>query len=208
MNHPADPLPLLDALNAISTTLNQAEDVPRALETTLARLVELMGLETGWIFLHDSDAQDRHGGRGFVLAAHHNLPPALALDQLPVWHTGCDCQALCNKDRLTGAYNEVRCSRLRNAPGDRNGLKVHASAPLRAGDNILGILNVAAKDWESFSEEGLVLLANVGSQIGMALERARLFELLKERRIHEQAVLLESRYELGGFGVGQKLGSK
>ncbi|MCA9973282.1 MAG: SpoIIE family protein phosphatase [Anaerolineales bacterium] len=198
MNHPADPLPLLDALNAISTTLNQAEDVPRALETTLARLVELMGLETGWIFLHDPDAQDRHGGRGFVLAAHHNLPPALALDQLPVWHTGCDCQALCLKGQLTQAYNEVRCSRLAAATGERLGLAVHASAPLRARGQTLGILNVAAAAWDAFTPQTLALFQNVGHQLGAALERARLYDMLQERRIHEQNALLDLSRQLLG----------
>lgn len=186
----------LTTLNQIVESLNKADNISHALDFALTRLIELMELETGWIFLKDPDAQTRWAGRGYVLAAHHNLPPALGINRARAWKGTCDCQALCNKDRLTGAYNEVRCSRLRNAPGDRKGLMVHASAPLRSGNNVLGILNVAAKDWESFSEEGLVLLANVGSQIGIALERARLFELLKERRVHEQAVLLELSNQL------------
>ena len=68
---------------------------------------------------------------------------------------------------------------------------MHASTPLRSGDQILGILNVAGPDWTHFSAEALALLTNVGSQMGITLERARLFDLVKERRIHEQAALLD-----------------
>ena len=90
----------------------------------------------------------------------------------------------------------MRCQRLQSAPGERWGLAVHASAPLRAGNRILGILNVAAPDWSSFSSEALSLLANVGGQMGVALERAQLYDLLHERRLYEQATLLRLSNQL------------
>ncbi len=183
-------------LNQIVESLNRAVDVRQALDFALERLIDLMGLQTGWIFLKDEEAQNRWAGKGYVLAAHHNLPEAMGVNRARAWKGDCDCQALCAKGKLEAAYNEVACSRLRNAPGNRNNLNMHASAPLRSGDAILGILNVAGPDWEAFSEEALVLLANVGSQIGIALERARLFELLKEQRIYEQSVLLDLSNQL------------
>jgi GAF domain-containing protein len=75
-------------------------------------------------------------------------------------------------------------------------LNVHASAPLRAGDRTVGILNVAAPDWEAFNPRSLALLANVGDQIGVALERARLYDLVQEQRFHEQAALLDLSQQL------------
>jgi sigma-B regulation protein RsbU (phosphoserine phosphatase) len=196
MSTESDLIQNLTTLNQIAQTLNQAVDVRSALNATLAQLVELMELETGWIFLIGPMAQERWGGEGYVLVAHHNLPPAIALDNVDLWTGGCECQDLCDKGRLSGAYNEVRCSRLESASGDRRGLTVHASTPLRSGDRTLGILNVAATDWSSFSPQALALLTNVGSQMGIALERARLFDLLRERRIHEQAALLDFSNQL------------
>jgi serine phosphatase RsbU (regulator of sigma subunit) len=195
----------LNALNKIAQTLNQAVDIRSALNAALEQLVELMGLETGWILLVDPTAQERWWGEGYVLVAHHNLPPALAPDNEDAWMGDCECQDLCNTRRLTGAYNEVRCSRLASVSGDQRGLTVHASAPLRSGDLALGILNVAGPDWPSFSPQALALLSNVGSQMGIALERARLFDLLQDRRIHEQTALLNlskqllSRLDLQGL---------
>jgi serine phosphatase RsbU (regulator of sigma subunit) len=186
----------LTTLNHIAETLNQAVDVRSVLDETLADLVRVMGLESGWIFLKDAEAQDRWWGNGYVLGAHHNLPPALSLENGNAWEGGCTCQRLCSEQCLTQAYNVVECSRLADVPGDRRGLAVHASAPLRVGDHSLGILNVAAPEWASFSPESLSILTNVGSQMGVALERARLYDLLKERRIHEQAALLELSQQL------------
>jgi sigma-B regulation protein RsbU (phosphoserine phosphatase) len=188
----------LTTLNKIAETLNQAVDVRNALESTLVRLLELMGLETGWIFLVDPSSQNRWFGKGYSLVAHHNLPPAMALGKPRPWKGNCDCQSFCQKGNLTGAYNEVRCSRLLNAPGDRRGLIMHASVPLRSGDHVLGIMNVAGPDWTHFSAEALALLTNVGNQMGIALERARLFDLLREQRVHEQAALLDLSNRLLG----------
>jgi serine phosphatase RsbU (regulator of sigma subunit) len=186
----------LTTLNQIVETLNRAVDVRSVLDTALAQLVELMGLETGWIFLRDPAAGERRQGTGYLLAAHHNLPPALALDNPDVWEGGCECQSQCDQCDLAEAYNQVRCSRLTGASGDRRGLAVHASVPLHSGDRFLGILNVAGPDWASFKPQALALLTNVGSQMGVALERARLFDLLQERRIQEQAALLDLSNQL------------
>jgi serine phosphatase RsbU (regulator of sigma subunit) len=181
----------LNTLNQIATILNQAVDVRSALNETLPRLINLMGLETGWVFVHDESDESKWCGRNYTLAAHHNLPPAMNPENPDAWYKGCDCQGLCNKGQLEKAYNEVRCSRLASVSGDRQGLTVHASAPLCSGDRVLGILNVAAPDWSAFSPRSLALLTNVGNQMGVALERARLFEMVREQRVLEQAALLK-----------------
>jgi len=126
---PRTDLDNLSTLNRIVETLNRAVDVRGVLDTALAQLVKLMGLETGWIFLKDPMASERQWGEGYLLAAHHNLPPALALDNPDAWQGGCECQGLCDAGGLTEACNQVRCSRLAHAAGDRRGLAVHASAP-------------------------------------------------------------------------------
>ena len=186
----------LRTLNQIAETLNGSVDVRSTLASALTQLVDLMALDTAWVFLSDQAAQDRWAGRGFVLAAHQQLPPALAPDNAHAWDKGCDCQTLCLKGKLHQAYNEVRCSRLAEAVGDREGLVVHASTPLRSGGEVLGILNVAAPSWAAFSERSLELLTNVGKMMGVALERARLFDLLQGQRIHEQAALLDVSNQL------------
>jgi serine phosphatase RsbU (regulator of sigma subunit) len=188
----------LNTLNQIATILNRAIDVRSALNETLPRLINLMGLETGWIFVHDESDESKWYGRNYTLAAHHNLPPAMNPENADAWYKGCDCQGLCNRGQLEKAYNEVQCSRLANVSGDRQGLTVHASAPLCSGDLVLGILNVAAPNWSAFSPRNLALLTNVGNQMGVALERARLFEMVREQRVLEQAALLKFSGQLLG----------
>ncbi len=90
-----------NTLKKIAETLNRSVDMQSALQTALERLIEIMGLETGWVFLKDETAQEKWQGQGYRLVAYHNLPPALAPDQELAWQGGCQCQALCRKGYLT-----------------------------------------------------------------------------------------------------------
>ncbi len=188
----------LETLNQIAITLNRALDVRSALNDALPRLINLIGLETGWVFVRDESDESRWAGRGYLLAAHYNLPPVMHPESAEAWCSGCYCQKLCNHGQLQEAYNEVQCSRLANVSGDRRGLVVHASTPLYAGESVLGILNVAAPDWSAFSPHALAVLTNVGNLMGVALERARLFDMIREQRIMEQAALLKFSGQLLG----------
>lgn len=178
----------LTTLNALAQTLNRALDLREALDTALAHIVELMGLSTGWIFLKGE-------GEQYTLAARHNLPPAIGYPG-PAWEDTCDCQELCHGGRLDKAVNMVRCSRLRNAVGDKRGLAQHASVPLRSADEVLGILNVATTQWGRIAPAELQLLSAAGYLLGTAIARARLYENVKVRRVQEQRALLSLSQEL------------
>jgi sigma-B regulation protein RsbU (phosphoserine phosphatase) len=191
-----DSIEQLTTLNHIAETLNGAVDVQGVLDDTLAHLIKLMGLETGWIFLREPGKDDHPGDATYLLAAHHNLPPALNVANADAWSAGCHCQELCNQACLTQAHNILECSRLASAGEGRHGLALHASAPIRCAGKILGILNVAGADWSSFSSEALALLTNVGNQIGVALERARLYDLLQDQRLQEQVGMVEFTNQL------------
>lgn len=155
-------------LNHIAETLNRTTDIQVALDETLASVVELMGLQTGWIFLLDDAGKLR-------TAAYHDLPPGLQFPgQLELWCGGCNCHRLFNSGELHTAVNIIQCSRLADASGDRRGLEFHASAPLRSEARMLGILNVASPGSETFTPDALLLLSAVGAQLGTAIERARL----------------------------------
>ncbi len=158
----------LTILNHIAETLNRATDLQTALDETLASVVELLGLQTGWIFLLDDAGK-------LYTAAYHDLPPALQYPgELEIWRGGCNCHTLFKHGELREAVNIVQCSRLAEAEGDRRGLVLHASAPLRSDERMLGILNVAAPGNDTFTPDILLLLSAVGAQLGTAIERARL----------------------------------
>jgi len=175
MNHDPDALHRrnqeLAILNAIARALNGAATLDEALTATLGHLAERFDLETGWVWLLDESSGEH------FLAAARNLPPALA--KAPERMAGgCYCLDTYREGDLAGAanVNVVRCSRLRWLDDGTRGLRYHASVPINAHGRKLGVLNLGSTDWRELSEAELQLLHTAGDLVGIAVERARLFE--------------------------------
>ncbi|HEX7005139.1 MAG TPA: GAF domain-containing sensor histidine kinase [Trueperaceae bacterium] len=164
----------LEVLNTLGEVLNREPEFERALPEALERLVRLMGLSTGWVFLSNTSQGDSHQG-SFSLAASTGLPPALERDDRePLCSGSCDCQGLLRRGKLDRGVNMVTCSRLAKARGDRGGLELHASVPLLGAQGPVGIVNLAAPGDTRFEASTLTFLAAVGKQLGIAFERSRL----------------------------------
>lgn len=157
----------LAILNTIAQALNNQVDLSRALQTSLIHVADLFGLQTGWVFLIDSNEKT-------YLAAAQNLPPALADHPRRMGGT-CTCLDSYRAGYLPDPRN-ITCSRLENLVVGTAGLRFHASIPLEAHGKMLGVLNVASTDWEELSGDDLELLHTVGDMVSIAVERARLFD--------------------------------
>lgn len=182
----------LRGLNELAVALNHAPDVQTALNVTLRTLVETIDLQTAWAFIHCESGLLPSGmsddaPHGFALAAAFGLPPGLERDDRHYLRRPptCHCQSLLQASRLHRAVNIVECSRLQNsaeADGDNGGLMFHASTPIVARDRLLGMINVATKDWQFLSGADLAFLSSAGAQVAVALERAHLFDLAETQR--------------------------
>ncbi len=181
----------LSTLNAIGDILNREADFSRALTEALQKLVELLSLRSGWVFLTQVVQGDLHQGT-FTVAGTVELPPALSEnDNGPLCQGSCDCQWLFRQGQLDVGVNIVHCSRLEAATGDKGGLELHASVPLLGRAGPVGILNLAAAGREIFDAETLTFLTAVGRQLGTAFERAALLSARSEAAQH--LAVLEER---------------
>ena len=176
----------LRILRDIAEALNGATDVDQAIRESLGRVADLLGLKTGWVWLIDPAT-----GR-FYNAAARDLPPFLS-DPVRMTGRSCWCIDAYRSGALTAENIDViECSRLRAAVvGDRpatRGLRYHASIPLHFGTRRLGIMNVATPRWRRLTRRELDLLQTIASQIGVAIERARLaHESVRLARVEERA---------------------
>jgi two-component system, NarL family, sensor kinase len=174
-------------LKEVAEALNSAATEQRAAGEALSRVADLLGVETGWVWLRDPAS-----GR-FYNAALQNLPPYL---QEPVRMTGrsCWCLELFQNGQLTARnIDVVECSRLAPAVKSQpatltRGLRCHASVPLYAGDRPLGVMNLAMRGWRRLTRQELDLLTTIADQLGVAIERARLGEQsIEHARADERA---------------------
>jgi two-component system, NarL family, sensor kinase len=161
----------LSILNTIAESLNRSVDLDETLRVTLAQVVELFDLQTGWVWLLREDTGESY------LAAAQNLPPALTKKPERMEGT-CYCLDTYEAGDLDGAanVNVITCSRLKWLSEGTGGLRYHASIPLYAHGKKLGVLNLASGDWRELSAEDLRLIYTIGDLLGIAIERARLFQ--------------------------------
>ena len=163
----------LTTLTALAQALSGPADLAESLEAALAKVADVLGLETGWVWLLDESNEPR-------LAAARALPAALR-DHPDAMHGDCYCLKTFRAGDLRGAanVNVVWCSRLAllsdDDRGDEGGrLQCHASVPLAVGDRRLGMLNMASRDWRVLSDAELSLLTTAGALVSLAVERSRL----------------------------------
>ncbi|MFL6559012.1 MAG: GAF domain-containing sensor histidine kinase, partial [Bacillus sp. (in: firmicutes)] len=165
-------------LKEIAELLNEGTDTNDVLSGVLKRLLQVTGLQTGWIFL-----MDEHGTHH--LAADEALPPALENnDKQSMCQGGCWCVNKYNNKKLTKATNIMECKRIEDAidenAGETCGLTHHATVPLGAGNERFGILNVGSPYKTHFQKTELALLEAVAYQIGTALKRIKLTQREQE----------------------------
>jgi serine phosphatase RsbU (regulator of sigma subunit) len=184
----------LRALNRLAESTNPARDVQSMLNDSLETLLEVMDLHTAWISLKADAGFLKMPAKeppvhGFVLAAAHNLPPSL--EQSDRYYLtrppACNCQKLLNAGRLKRGVNIVECSRLQDSAktgSANNDLKFHASVPIICNGQPIGVMNVAAKEWQFLSASDLQFMTAGARQTGGALERARLYDQVQSQQKH------------------------
>ncbi|MBM7097436.1 GAF domain-containing sensor histidine kinase [Bacillus sp. H-16] len=168
----------------IAELLNKETDLTSMLQQVLDKLLHLTGLQTGWIFLLD---EKQH----YTLAASSRLPEALAYENKRYLCEGrCYCINQYIDGRLKEAANIIECKRIEDAirsdRGKIDDITHHASVPLKSGEELFGILNVAAPVKNSFTQDELHILESIAYQIGSAYERIRLSEKEKTMKVFEE----------------------
>ncbi len=166
----------MSMLKDIAEALNEANDIQAAMAALLPRIAQMLDLHTAWAFRFDPTRSC------FVEVGASGLPPALARNDAEALKGGwCECQSKFMSGALSRAVNIVRCSRLRDAVGDKQGLVFHASVPLQSHGKPLGILNVAASGTQAFGQDVLNLLELISHQVAVAVDRAGLLAAERER---------------------------
>jgi serine phosphatase RsbU (regulator of sigma subunit) len=193
----------LRALNHLAEHLNRSVDVRTLLATGVETLVQAMGLKTAWAFLWTeaglyTTTSANDPPHDFALAACCGLPPGLEQDnrRFLCQPPDCHCQRLLRNEQLVRAVNIVECTRMQNAvrhAGETEGLLFHATVPLIVQNRPVGLINIATEQWEFLSPADLQFLSAAGSQVAIALERARLYDLAETQRIRLEQELEMAR---------------
>jgi len=163
-------------LYEIARLLNKEFSLHAVLRKSLEKTVEILNIETGWIWLTEPDH------KSVYLAVSHNLPPALSQhpERLSGW---CYCIKQYLSDDIDQAMNisEIACSRLKDISPNTDVLKFHATIPITINGEKVGLMNLLSNETRQLSEKELTILNTISELIGTAIQRTRLKQSQEER---------------------------
>jgi signal transduction histidine kinase len=163
----------LETVNAIGATLCQSLDLDVMLDTVLGRVLEVVGgLEPrGAIFLLDAWGQTLH------LRAYRNLAAefvqqakVLSLDEYLCGQAAESGEVVIVPDALVHPRHR-RCPE--KEPHS------HVCVPLKSKQRLQGVMDFHLQEKQSLDAIDRQLFAAIGTQIGVAVENARLYENLR-----------------------------
>ena len=178
-------------LSQVAGRVHGADEVQEILDIALEEILDRMELKAAWIFV--GDQRDRK----LQLAASRGVSPAY-LEEVRTHGLGeCLCPEVFSSGHRMVAHNTMQCPRMPRIVAGLKAPVAHACIPLKFEGATRGVLNVAARPGEQFSEDELRFLETLGHQIGLAVERAR-HRGAERRRDQEARALGAINRAIGG----------
>ena len=166
----------LVALSRVSAAISGLQDLDTILKIGLDNVLNILnGTVGGIMLLNESD-------QTLSYRVHHGLSDKYAEEMHLKLGEGIAGKVAQNGRSvlLEDISSEPDAARLDLI--SLEGLRAFVSVPLRAKDNVLGVMNVASHVPHRFTKEDVHLLHTIGDQLGIAIEQAILYERLRKAR--------------------------
>ena len=178
----------LQGLCNIMIAATESLDVQKIAESVLLKTLEVLRLDAGRLYLFNEADQRLH------LTAYHSLPSksfegflSYAPGQGVVGKIFEQRQAIVFSD----LENDPHYRRLSNSRKARElGFRSAAGVPIIAQGSVLGVIHVTGREIRQFTAQDLELLAAIGTQVGVAVEHAKLFRETQQN-LQQMRVLQE-----------------
>lgn len=160
----------VETLYNIGVTVSQTLNLTEMLESVLERVLALMEIEAGGIFLVNAQTYE------LVLNTHQGFSESFIRDvkSMKVGKGFAGRVALTGKPLIVG--NMTADARFDPIVLKREGFQSLSAIPIMSRGKILGVLSVCSYGSRNFLERELQLLGTIANQIGVAVENSQLYE--------------------------------
>jgi signal transduction histidine kinase len=164
----------LSAINSISETLSSSINMNDVISRVLEKVLEIMNIETGLIFLHNE--------RTNTLRCIHSYGlPDYIVETLKELRVG---EGIAGRVAATGEpiiiENASEDIRITSVAFRRYGIKSFASIPIRSRSRLIGVMNLGAYGKRDITADDKQLLMSVGLHMGAVLENIILFNEIEK----------------------------
>lgn len=160
----------LTAVNMISKTLSSSIDLEEVLQNTLDKVLQIMNIETGWIYLLDDSKQVLR------VAYSYGLPGEVvqAIKELQIGE-GIAGRVVENGEPII-IENASEDPRLNSLALKKQGIRSFASIPLFSRTRLIGVMNIGSFGERTISPDDERLLITIGVHMGTVMENILLFQ--------------------------------
>jgi signal transduction histidine kinase len=166
----------LVALSRVSAAISGLQDLDSILKIGLDNVLNIMNGTVGGIMLLDELSQTLSYQVYHGLSDKYAEEMRLKLGEGIAGKVAQSGRSVLLED-ISSEPNAARLDLI-----SLEGLRAFISVPLRAKDNVLGVMNVASHVPHRFTKEDVHLLHSIGDQLGIAIEQAILYERLRKAR--------------------------
>lgn len=160
----------LSAVNMISKTLSSSIELREILQNTLSQVLQIMNIETGWIYLLEKDRNT------LECAYSYGIPDEVAqsIKELKVG------EGIAGRVFQSGApiiiENASIDSRIQSTAFKKHGFRSFASIPLQSRSRLIGVMNIGSFGQRIISPDDERLLITIGVHMGTVMENILLFQ--------------------------------
>ncbi|HPD20323.1 Phytochrome-like protein cph1 [anaerobic digester metagenome] len=160
----------LTAVNLISKTLSSSMELKEILQNTLAQVLQIMNIETGWIYLLDEKKQE------LKCAYSHGIPEKV-VQSIKKLRIG---EGIAGRVAVKGEpiiiENASKDPRISSLAFKKQGIKSFASIPLYSRTRLIGVMNIGSFGERIISPDDERLLITIGVHMGTVMENILLFQ--------------------------------
>ncbi len=173
----------LAALTSIAAQVNCTQDLGEILAGALGTTLEVIGEESGDIFLVDEETGD------LLLHTHQGLSEAFVAAESVIGHGECICGQAIRSGRIDVITDLATHPARSREACLREGFQSCIRLPLLARGEVLGLLNIQSRAARHFTADDMELLTAIGNQIGIAIANAQLIDDAERRRATLDSVM-------------------
>jgi signal transduction histidine kinase len=163
----------LRTVNVIGAIVTKSLELEQILNDALDKILEVMQVKMGFIFLVERGTQD------LVLTVQRGVPPEFAdeIRRLRMGESLSGWVAQTGQPRIVD--NLLAERQLTTSLASKAGMRSFVALPLVSRDRVLGVMDLADAQVKRFTAPDVELLMSVGTEIGVAIENAYLYESMR-----------------------------
>ncbi len=170
----------LAALNSVALAVSESLNLDVILYRALDKVLQVTATDAGEIFLQDEQTQE------MVQRVHSGLFPEAFQEKTRFRIGEGFAGAVAQSGEPIVVEDVSHDHRLLRDKVRQSGFRSLVSVPLKSKNAVIGVINLATLSRRRFTAEDMQLLANIGNQIAVAIENARLHEQVQDMAALEE----------------------